>query len=125
MIKGISNAGKYLQVSGGGTSSLYMNSFSGQSMVGNMRYNPSSQNVEVYDGNTWLTMPSTYSTISLTGEAEALLDWARDQRNKQWEREALAKKHPAIAAAVEAVKRAEEQLEVTVILSKDEEQTTS
>jgi hypothetical protein len=86
-----------------------------------MRYNPTNQNVEVYDGNNWQTMPSGYATIALTGEAESLLDWAREQRSKQWAREALAKDHPAVAAAVEAVKRAEEQLEVITILSKEHE----
>jgi ActR/RegA family two-component response regulator len=121
MIKGINAGGRYMTIVGGATSSNYINNYSGAQGVGNMRFNTSTQNVEIYDGNNWQTMSTSYATVQLNSEAEALLDWAREQRSKQWEREALAKTHPAVAAAVEAVKRAEEQLEVITILSKEHE----
>jgi hemerythrin superfamily protein len=38
--------------------------------------------------------------------------------------EELSKKHPAIKAAYENLKRAEEQLKTTIILSKDEQSTS-
>jgi multidrug resistance efflux pump len=63
--------------------------------------------------------------VSLTGEAEALLDWARKKRNEEVELEALAKEHPAINIALANLKKAKMQLDATIILSKEHDQTTS
>lgn len=120
MIKGITSNGRYIQVSGGGTSWPYVNQYSGSLNVGQLRYNPSSQNMEVYDGNNWQIITASYATVQLNGEAESLLDWAREQRNKQWEMESLAKDHPAVKNAIEAVNRAKEQLDLVYKLSKEE-----
>ena len=46
------------------TSSTYINGYSGLQGVGNMRYNTSSQSMEVFDGNNWimLNMSIYYTT---------------------------------------------------------------
>ena len=121
MIKGITQTGRYTQVTGGSASSTYVNNYSGQPGVGNMRYNPSTSNIEVFDGSAWVMLSTTYASVGLTGEAEALLDWAREQRNKQWEYEAMAKDHPAVQNALMALERAKEQLDLVYKLSKDYE----
>ena len=121
MIKGITQIGKYTQVTGGSASTMYINNYSGQPGVGNMRYNPSTSNIEVFDGNTWVMMATNYASVGLTGEAESLLDWAREQRNKQLALQAMADNHPAVKNAYEAFKRAEEQLDLVYKLSKDYE----
>ncbi len=95
MIKNISGGGKYLSVSGG-AGSTYVNNYSGAQGVGNMRYNTSTQNIEVYDGANWVQMQSGYATISMTPEAESLLDWARQKRQKEMELESLARDNPAV-----------------------------
>jgi multidrug resistance efflux pump len=81
--------------------------------------------MEVYDGQNWREIANSYANVSLTGEAEALLDWARRKRNEEAELEALAKEHPAINIALANLKKAKMQLDATIILSKEHDQTTS
>lgn len=121
MIKGLNSIGRYTQVTGGMPGSTYVNSYSGAQGIGNMRYNTTNQCMEVYDGNNWTGIAMNYASVGLTPEAEALLDWARERRDKELEIKALADKHPAVANALEALKKAEEQLEIITILSKDYE----
>lgn len=110
MIKNITSMGRYVHVAGGTPTVPYISS-GGQS-AGTMRYNTSSQNVEVYDGSTWKQLDSGYVQVGLSGEAETLLDWARSERDRQSNREELIKKNPALQKAWEAVKRAEENFDI-------------
>jgi multidrug resistance efflux pump len=96
----------------------------GQS-AGIVRYNTNMNVMEVYDGQNWKEISNSYANVSLTGEAEALLDWARRKRNEEAELEALAKEHPAINIALANLKKAKMQLDATIILSKEHDQTTS
>lgn len=111
MIKSISSSGRYVQVSGGGAST-YVNGYSGLQGVGNMRYNTTSQSMEVFDGNNWITIAMDYATVGLNGEAESLLDWARKERDKQLQREIRIKNNPALQKAWDAIKRAEENFDI-------------
>lgn len=122
MIKGISHSGRYLQVTGGSPMNPYIPP-GGQS-AGMLRYNTNMNIVEVYDGQGWKEV-SSYASVALTGEAEALLDWARKKRDEEVQLEVLAKEHPAINLALDNLKKAKTQLDATIILSKDHEQTTS
>lgn len=110
MIRNISSSGRYVQVVGGNTNVPYINS--GQQSAGMLRYNTSSQNVEVYDGSSWQQLDSGYVSVGLSGEAESLLDWARQERNRQAMREQLIKDNPALQKAWEAVKRAEDNFDI-------------
>lgn len=111
MIKGITPQGRYVTVSGGG-SSTYINGYSGLQGVGNLRYNTTSQNMEVYDGNNWVSLNMDYVSVGLNGEAESLLDWARQERDRQLRREALIRDNPALKKAYEAIRRAEKNFEI-------------
>ncbi len=111
MIKDITSSGRYVQVQGG-SASTYVNGYSGLQGVGNMRYNTSNQNMEVFDGNTWIQLNMGYSSIGLTPEAESLLDWARQERDKRFQREARIKNNPALQKAWDAIKRAEENFDI-------------
>jgi L-cysteine desulfidase len=119
MIKNIVGGGKYLTVSGG-SGSTYVNNFSGAQGVGNMRYNTSSQNIEIYDGNNWVPMQSGYTTVTMTPEAETLLDWAKQKRNEEFESEALAKSNPTIADLLAQKNRIDEQINIVKTLIKPE-----
>ncbi len=121
MINGINATGRYTIVTGGSTSSMYINNYSGQPGVGNMRYNPSTSNIEVFDGNAWIMMSTSYASVGLTGEAESLLDWARKKRDEEMAWEAMSTEHPAVKNAYDAFKRAKEQLDLVYKLSKDYE----
>ena len=117
MIKGI-NTSTGIQVDSGYTSwpSFYTNPSSSNTLVGQLRYNGASQNMEVYDGNTWLTMSSGYPTIELSGEVQAVLNWARTKMAEEYRIKELAAKHPTVADALEAVKLAEEQVQIAAAL---------
>lgn len=118
MIKGI-NAGSGLQVNSGYANwpQFYNNvNSNGNTLVGQVRYNGSSQNLEIYDGNTWLMMSSSYPTVDLAPHVQAVVTWAQAKMSEESRLRELAAKHPSVADAVEAVKRAEEQVQIVAAL---------
>lgn len=118
MIKGV-NGGNGIQVSGGYFSwpSFYQNSAtSGNTLVGQVRYNGSGQNLEVYDGSSWLTMASAHPTVELSGEVQSILNWARTKMAEEARIQELADKHPSVADALQAVAKAEEQVCIVAAL---------
>lgn len=123
MIKGIAHSGRYLQVTGGSPMNPYIPS-GGQS-AGMLRYNTNINTIEVYDGQVWKEVSSNFANVALTSEAEALLDWARKKRDEELQLEVLAKEHPAINIALGNLKKAKIQLDATIILSKEHDETTS
>lgn len=118
MIKGI-NTGTGLQVNNGYTTwPQFYNSAqtNGNTLIGQLRYNGSSQNLEVYDGNTWIIMNSTYPTIELAPHVQAVVAWAQTKMAEESRMKELAAKHPAVADALEALKKAEEQVQIVAAL---------
>lgn len=118
MIKSI-NGGNGIQVSGGYATwpSFYNSSTSsGNTLIGQVRYNGSSQNMEVYDGNSWLTVSSSYPMIELSGEVQSILTWARIKMAEEARIQELADKHPSVADALQAVAKAEEQVRIVAAL---------
>ena len=101
MIKGINQSGRYITISGGVPPGNYFTSFSGQTMVGQLRWNPSTQNTEVYDGNNWQTLGTTYASVGLTPQAETAIDWALQKIREEQELDELCKQHPSVAEAYE------------------------
>lgn len=89
----------------------------GANMSGTVRYNVG--NLEVFDGSRWQILYTEVLPIELSLETESLLDWISIQRRNESEIAELSKTKPAIAIAMENVKRAKAQLEATVILSKE------
>jgi len=124
MIKGITQSGRYTTVSNG-NASTYVNSYSGQQGVGNIRFNTSTQNMEVFDGNNWVMLNMSYASVGMTPEAESLLDWAKEKRNEELAWESLAKDNQAVKIALENLNKARQQLDVTAKLAREYEQTTS
>ena len=123
MIKGITQSGRYLTGSNG-NASTYVNSYSGQQGVGNMRYNTSNQNMEVFDGNSWVMLNMAHASVGLNGEAESLLDWAREKRNEELAWQSLAEKNQAVKIALENLEQAKQQLNITAKLARDYETTS-
>jgi hypothetical protein len=123
MIKSISSSGRYMQVSGG-NASTYINGNSGAQGVGNMRYNTSSQQIEVFDGSNWIMINMDYTSVGLNGEAESLLDWAKQKRNEELAWESLAKDNQAVKIALENLNKARQQLDITAKLARDYETTS-
>ncbi len=99
-----------VMVSGGNTSVPYVNQNNTNPMQGMIRI--WGNDMQVFDGNNWMNMSTSYATVELTGETQSLLQWAREQRDKQLKREQLVKTNPALQKALEAIERAESNFEL-------------
>ena len=124
MISNVFPTGRYVQVSGG-TASTYVNGYSGAQGIGNMRYNTSSQRMEVFDGSSWVMLNMGSASVGLSPEAESLLDWARDKRNEELMWQSLAKENKAVKIALDNLEQARQQLDITAKLAREHETTTS
>jgi hypothetical protein len=123
MIKDICPSGRYVQVSGGSTST-YVNGYSGLQGVGNMRYNTSNQNMEVFDGNNWVMLNMGVASVGLNSEAESLLDWARKKRDEELIWKSLANENKAVKIALDNLEYARQQLDITAKLAREYETTS-
>jgi len=110
VIKGITSSSSYLTVTGGSAMTPYISP--GAQGAGQVRYNTSSNNLEVWDGVTWKEITMAYTTIDLTYEAQSLLQWAKNARDKDLARETRIRSNPALKKAYEAIQRAEENFEL-------------
>ena len=117
MIDNITTGSPYL-LAGGYNASTYVNNYSGAQGVGNLRWNTSSQKMEVYDGTNWITLNQSNATISLTVEATNILNWARDKMMEEQELENMSKEHPTIKDLVNQIKDKKDQIKMVQTLLK-------
>jgi hypothetical protein len=115
MIKDIISSSEYLRVTGNQTSN-YVNGQSGLQGVGNIRYNTTNQNFEVYDGFNWIMINMSVANVGLNAEAVALLDWAKKQKEREEKLERLARENVTIQDALGELRRAEERVIILQIL---------
>jgi hypothetical protein len=118
MIDGISVTGRYMSAHGGHDGTTYINGMHGAQGVGNMRYNTSSQRMEVFDGTNWIIINSTIASVGLTGEAESLLDWIKQKRDEERTLEYLAEENPTIKDLVNQIKEKQHQVKMIQTLLK-------
>ena len=109
MIKGLMGS-RGVVVSAGNTSVPYVNQNVNNPMQGMIRV--WGTDMQVFDGNNWQNMSTSYATVELDQETQDLLQWARVQRTMAMNRLTLAQNNPALMKALEAVKRAEENFEL-------------
>jgi hypothetical protein len=83
--------------------------------AGMVRYNTNVQQLEAFDGNTWIRIANDQS-VGLTSDAVDAIHWARDKIIKEQQLKDLASKHPGVADAMQQLQRASEQLEIMVQL---------
>jgi hypothetical protein len=109
MIKGLmGNQG--VVVSGGNTSVPYVNQNSSNPMQGMLRV--WGNDMQVFDGNAWINMATSYATVGLDQETQDVIAWARAQRQIALNRMTIAQNNPALMKALEAIRRAEENFEL-------------
>ena len=113
MIKTIMN-GVGINVINGIHSTLYIDMT--RPSAGMVRYN--GNNFEVYDGNSWMIIPSGDAQVTLDGVTLESLQWVRRKMTEEKRLEELAKSHPSVADAIEAVQLAEQQLKTVAALCK-------
>jgi hypothetical protein len=124
MINGITQSGRYVTVSYGNNSLPYVPSNSNNPIQGMVRV--SNQDMQVFDGSSWITISPSYSTVGLNGEAESLLDWARKKRDEEMAWESLAKENQAVKIALDNLEQARRQLDITAKLAREyDTETTS
>lgn len=120
MIKSINSSGRHINVMGGQTSTPFISP--GAAGAGMVRFN--NNQFEVNDGNSWVRIDAGYTTIELTPETESLLEWARQERQKQLARESKIKNNPALLKAYEAIRRAEENFDLLESIAGNYDSTT-
>jgi hypothetical protein len=123
MLKDITASSRYIMAGGGGSSMPYVPSNSNNPIQGMIRVN--NQDMQVFDGSSWVTMYNSVASVSLTPEAELLLDWIKSKQRQEIELLELASKNQAVLIALENVKKAQEQLTITAHLAKEMHETTS
>jgi hypothetical protein len=123
MINGITQAGRYVTVSGGNNSLPYIPTNSNNPIQGMIRVN--NQNMQVFDGSSWITMTTSFSSVGLTPEAESLLDWARKKRDEEMAWELLAKQNQAVKIALNNLEEARRQLDITAKLAREHDKETT
>lgn len=106
MIKSIMPAGRYINVLGNSSSFPYVNS-SSNPMQGALRIQ--NNDMQVFDGSGWIGVGGAYSSISLTPEAETILDWAKKKMEEEATDAELRKKFPTLDSALEDVEIAKKQ----------------
>jgi hypothetical protein len=111
MIRNITG-GMGISVTGSVYNSPYVDST--RASAGMVRY--IGNNLEVYDGSSWLPLQSSYPTIELDGVAVEVIQWARRRMEEEKRMLELAKNHPTVADAVAAQQRAEEAVRIAVAL---------
>ncbi len=104
--------GAGINVSNGIHSTLYIDMT--RPSAGMVRYN--GNNFEVYDGNSWIIIPSGDAQVSLDGVTLESLQWVRRKMTEEKRLEELAKSHPSVADAVAAVAQAQEQVAIVAAL---------
>ena len=119
MINSLYSNSPFIHVSGGTPQKTYIGTGNGPG-VGNMRYNPNSNNIEVFDGSTWVTMYSNSATIGLDNNTVNILKWAEKKMLEEAERNKLAETNPTVRDLMEQLKQKEEQLSIVQALIKEE-----
>jgi len=109
MIKGLMGT-TGLTVAGGNTSVPYVNQNHTNPMQGMLRIWGS--DMQVYDGNNWMNLSTSYATVSLDQDILDIVQWARTQRQLDLNRKTLIATNPALEKAYEAVKRAEANFDI-------------
>ena len=120
MIKSIASNSRYIEVLNGTATPTHVYNHTNNALgVGNVRFNSSSQCLEVYDGSLWVLLNFNYTNIGLTSHAQFLLDWADKKQKEEIELESLAKNNPTIAALVEQKNNLDQKIKMVRILTKE------
>jgi hypothetical protein len=121
MIKGLTGTFG-VTVSAGNTSVPYVNQTSSNPMQGMIRV--WGTDMQVFDGNNWMNMSTSYATVELNGDTQSLLNWAREKRDEEMMWQSLAKENKAVKIALDNLEQARQQLDITAKLSREYETTS-
>jgi hypothetical protein len=126
MITNITATGtSLLWVSSGGTNMPHINMNAPSS--GMMRWNGNSNCIEIFDGsmNLWQQMYGKTADIQISGDVQVTVNWAKKKIAEEIEWEKLAETNDAVKIALENMKKAKQQLDITAKLVKEHNESTS
>lgn len=83
---------------------------------GTVRFNTSSQSLEVSDGNQWQSLAQT-AHIQVSAELDQIVTWVRGEMEKSARIQQLAETSPAVQDALDTVNDAMEKLKVIAVLA--------
>lgn len=116
MIKSLTG-GNGIVINNGYTTMPYISSNQNNPMQGMLRVN--GNDMQVFDGSTWLSVGGAYPTIELNGMAQSAIQWVMDKMKEEAEIKKLAETSVAVKGAIEAVELAQEQLKVIATLARE------
>jgi hypothetical protein len=122
MIKGLQGVSG-ITVSGGNTALPYVGPNISNPMTGMMRINGTE--MEVFNGSSWQILSTSYATVGLDQDVLDIVQWARKQRDQESKWYKLASSNEAVRIALDQLEQAKTRVELTAILARDYEQTTS
>lgn len=111
MIRNITS-GQGINISGNVYNSPYIDMT--RPSAGMVRYH--ANNLEIYDGASWLPIQSSYPQIELDGPTMEAVQWARRKMEEEKRILELAQNHPTVADALLARDRAEDAVRIAVAL---------
>ena len=117
MISGLTSKGGHIIVSGGSPSTMYIDN--NRPLAGSVKFDGPLNSLMIFDGSIWLQMSRSYASIELSASSERALIWATNAMLKEEEAARLAKDHAAVKIALDNLEKAKQQLDVTIILSKN------
>jgi hypothetical protein len=117
MIKSITG-GNGIVVESGYSTMPYISQNNNNPMQGMLRI--SGNDLQVFDGSTWIHVGGAFPSISLNGAAQSAINWAQSQMAEEASIKQLAEKHPAVADAVNTINEAYNKLKVVVALTEEE-----
>lgn len=101
-----------LVVDGGNTSVPYVNQNINNPMQGMIRI--SGSDMQVFDGNNWVTLSTSYATVGLEPTAEEAIKWVRRKMLEEQDLHERMERHPGL-------KQAYEQFKIMDILTLEED----
>ena len=122
MIKGITGS-SHIMVGNNYSSMPYVTANTNNPATGMVRYN--GNDLQVFDGNSWLTISGAFPSIELDHMSQNALKWVMDKMTQEQKWKELAKDNKAVKIALENLEKAQEQLEITAHLAKEHYETTN
>lgn len=90
-------------------------------LAGEVRYDTSQRCLKIFDGNTWhFIAPYNYADVSLSVEADQLLNWVKRKQQEELELEQQAKDNPAVQDLLNQIKEKQDQLKMIQALIQKE-----
>ena len=120
MIRTVNGMGRHVMVNGGYPATTYINTSLGYMNVGDVRYNTQMQQLQVYDGQSWVEINSSHASVGLTPDAENAIDWAIKKRQEDLALEELAKTNSTIADLINQKKELDDKIKMVQTLMKEE-----